>query len=449
MPLRLVMPRWLDWLWPGLLAIYIVAGAAIAPFHGDESTLIWMGRDYFHINAESGFSRVLYDGSPLSSDIEQLHRLINGTVSKTIYGWAASTLDFEIGDLNNLWNWSRDFRANVADNHFPDAALLLRSRQLSALQLALAGATFFAFARVALNRPTAYLASLTFALHPTISINGRRAMMEGSHLLGLTLVLLAAAWLMQDRKPWKYLALGICAGFALAAKHHNVVAVTALYLALALPPMRHWLRSRKWRRQSRELLLLIASGFAAIGIFLLLNPGWWSAPLQLAFAVIEEREALMTNHVIAAGGYDSFGAQIIGFFRYVFVGARQYFELAHWAGYAEISEQIMAYEASGLAGVLLIGNSTKLGILCLVASAIGAGLLARNRGVSADMRLLILLWAGISALATLQLTPLPWARYYLPLLPVVILLAAYGATSLAEYLLNIRVAKADGHAVLD
>ena len=199
MPLRLVMPRWLDWLWPGLLAIYIVAGAAIAPFHGDESTLIWMGRDYFHINAESGFSRVLYDGSPLSSDIEQLHRLINGTVSKTIYGWAASTLDFEIGDLNNLWNWSRDFRANVADNHFPDAALLLRSRQLSALQLALAGATFFAFARVALNRPTAYLASLTFALHPTISINGRRAMMEGSHLLGLTLVLLAAAWLMQDR----------------------------------------------------------------------------------------------------------------------------------------------------------------------------------------------------------------------------------------------------------
>ena len=449
MPLRLVIPRRLDWLWLGLLAIYIVAGAAIVPFHGDESTLIWMGRDYFHIAGEAGFSRVRYDGSPLSSEIEQVHRLINGAVSKTIYGWAASTLGFEIGDLNNLWDWSRDFQSNVADNHFPDAILLLRARQLSALQLALAAAAFFAFARIALNRPTAYLASLIFALHPSILINGRRAMMEGSHLLGLTLVLLAAAWLMQGRKPWKYLALGVFAGFALAAKHHNVVAVTAVYLALALPTMRHWLRSGKWRRQLRELLLLILSGLVAILTFLVLNPGWWSAPLQLAFAVIEERQALMTSHVMDAGGYDSYGAQITGFFWYVFVGARQYFELAHWAGYAEISQQIRAYEASGLAGVLLIGDSRALGILCLVASVIGAGLLARNRGISPDMRLLILLWAGISALATLQLTPLPWARYYLPLLPVAILLAAYCATSLAELMLNVRVAKADGLALLD
>ena len=73
----------------------------------------------------------------------------------------------------------------------------------------------------ALNRPAAYIAVTAFALHPSVLINGRRAMMEGSHLLGLMLVLLAAICLLQERRPWRYLMLGASAGFAIAAKHPN------------------------------------------------------------------------------------------------------------------------------------------------------------------------------------------------------------------------------------
>ena len=61
MRLPLVIPRWFDWLWLGLLAMYIVAGAAIVPFHGDESTLMVMGRDYHYIFVEGDLSKVFFD----------------------------------------------------------------------------------------------------------------------------------------------------------------------------------------------------------------------------------------------------------------------------------------------------------------------------------------------------------------------------------------------------
>jgi hypothetical protein len=443
------IPRWADALWLALLAAYILAGAAIVPFHGDESTLIWMGRDYYHLFVDGDLPRVLYDKHRQYDDIEEIHRLLNGTISKTVYGWAASTMGFNLEDLNNLWNWSAHYRGNVADARLPDAAVLLRSRQASALQLALATAAFFQFVRLTLNRPSAYLASALFVLHPNVLINGRRAMMEGSHLLGLMLVLLAAAWLLRERKFWEYLVLGICAGFAISAKHHNVIAVAAVYGALALPPLWQWLHDKDWRRHSRRLLYLLAAGLVTILSFLLLNPAWWSTPLELPAVVTKMREALMRTQVIAFGGYGSYAAQIDGFFQYVFVGERQYFEIAHWAGYTEINNQIGNYEASGLAGILLIGESRMLGMLCFVLSGIGAFLLANDRGVAPAIRLLVLLWAGISALAALMLTPLPWARYYLPLLPALILLLSYALTNLTQSLIKDPYAKGDGVALLD
>ena len=222
MPTLKTIPRWVDALWLICLALYIVAGAAIVPFHGDESTLMVMGRDYHTIFIDGDLDKVLFDKSWQVAPREQHLRLLNGTVSKTIYGWLQALNGIEPRDLNSNWAWGRNYNFNRARGALPDGELLRQARLASAIQLALAAALFFQLVRMTTNRSSAFLASALFALHPNMLISGRRAMMEGSHILGLMLVLVAAAWLLQERRWWRYALLGACAGFAIAAKHPNV-----------------------------------------------------------------------------------------------------------------------------------------------------------------------------------------------------------------------------------
>ena len=424
--------RRLDAIWLGLLALVVLAGAPQIPFHGDESTLIYMGRDYFYL-VEGNLSRLAYDPSWSTSPAEQHLRLLNGTISKSVYGALAQGLGLSSQDLNEQWAWNRDYAWNEARGRIPNLELLQRARLASSAQLALAAACFFALLRLTLDRPTAWIASALFVLHPNILINGRRAMMEGSHLLGLMLVLLAGAWLLQERRWLRYALLGVCAGFALAAKHPNLVACALVFCSCAALPIWHLLRGGGGRAL-RDLAGLALAGAIMIAVFLLMNPAWWNAPTQLPALVLDMRADLLAGQIDAFGGYRDFAEQVAGFFQFVFVGARQYFEVDAWAGYAPITAQIAAYESSGWAGVLFIGASGRLGLLCLLLAIFGAVTLWRDKTASLEHRLLLLLWIGGTGLFTLLATPLPWARYYLPLLPALIILVSQSLVALARWL---------------
>ena len=437
-----VVSRRFDWLYLGLLALYILAGAAIAPFHGDESTLMAMGRDYHYIFVEGDLSKVLYDTSWRHNPHEQRLRLLNGAISKTLYGWLGALNGFTPQDLNSDWSWGMDYAANAERGAIPDAGLLRQARLASSLQLALAAALFFHVVKRAIDRPSAYIAVAMFTLHPNVLINGRRAMMEGSHLLGLMLALMAAIWLLQKRSFWRYLLLGACAGFAVAAKHPNVSICALVFLACSVAPLWQLIRgSRKdWRRPVLDLAGILAAGAMTVAVFILLNPAWWRDPLAIAPMVVELRQGLLGVQVDIFGGYTSFADQVNGLFQYVFVGERQYFEAPAWATYDAITTQIDDYEQSGLAGLLFVGSSGRLGLIFLLLAIYGAAHLARNPSVKAEHRLLLLVWILGSALATLSLTPLPWARYYLPLLPAVSVLAAYALTTIAMTVRQTRAA---------
>ena len=62
-------------------------------------------------------------------------------------------------------------------------------------------------------------------------------MMEGSHMLGLMLVLLAGIWLLRQRTWKSYALLGVCMGFAVAAKHPNSLVAGAVFCACLLMPI--------------------------------------------------------------------------------------------------------------------------------------------------------------------------------------------------------------------
>ena len=88
-----------------LLTLYVLAGAAIVPFHGDESTQIFMGRDYYH-----GLAEIVHDDSSRIPATERHLRLLNGTIAKTIYGWIAASSAISLDELNNQWRWDKGLR---------------------------------------------------------------------------------------------------------------------------------------------------------------------------------------------------------------------------------------------------------------------------------------------------------------------------------------------------
>ena len=422
--------RLVDALWLALLGWYIVAGAGMAPFHGDESTLIFMGSDYFYLFEDGELDTMFYDGDWRVRPMEQHLRLVNGTISKTIYGWLASMQGYTATELNTPWSWSRDIAANIALGRVPDTNLLHAARTASALQLALATVCFFAFLKLIFDRPTAYLASAFFALHPAILVNGRRAMMEGSHLLGMMLVLLAAAWLLRGRRPWRFAVLGVVAGLAIAAKHPNAFVVALAFIAVAFAIVIDAWRVRKPKRLT-GLGYLAASGMLALLVFIALNPAWWRDPVDAAFAVLNERFKVLAGQVEWLGGYESGMARVEGLFHYGFAAPTQYFEASDWGAFPEIKSQIADYEASIWLGVSL-GGSALAGALELTLMALGSVWLLRDRAILRAHRMLLLVWGyGIAAII-LATTPLPWLRYYLPLLPAVMTLSAYAAARLAR-----------------
>ena len=195
-------------------------------------------------------------------------------------------------------------------------------------------------------------------------------MMEGSHLLGLMLVLLAGAWLLQKRTWRRYALLGACIGFAIAAKHPNVLPSALVFVACLAMPLWQFAREkrRNWHRLAQSLRGLLLTGLAAILVFLALNPAWWSAPLEVPGVVVELRRDLLHGQVARVGRYDSWADQISRFFQFVFVGERQYFESPGREELDIVASLIRHYEGSGLAGFLAYGESLWLGYLALALS---------------------------------------------------------------------------------
>ena len=435
------LPIWFDLLWLAALALYVLAGAAIVPFHGDESTQIFMGRDTYVLFLDGDIAKVFYDGAAAESPIEQHLRIVNGTISKTIYGGLAALNGLDVEEINKPWEWDYDYEGNRAAGSLPDAELLRQARLASSAQLALAVGIFFLFTRLSISRPVAYLASLIFALHPTALINGRRAMMEGSHLLGMMLVLLAAVWLLRERTWLRFALLGICCGFAIAAKHPNAIIVALVFLACGSRMLFEIARAAQASRDGiiSVFVGLLSAAAVTVMVFLLFNPAWWRAPLRTAAAVLSERMELLERQIERHGGYESGIDKIDGFWQHVFAGEIQYYEDARWAEYAEIDGQIAKYEASGWAGIRIGGAAA--GLACLALTAAGAWIFIRDRRIHSSIRWLIMVWGGGLALVTLLVTPLSWTRYYLPILPFVHLAMAGALATILQFLWKRNMAR--------
>lgn len=427
---RRALWRALDALWLAVLAVYVLAGVDEVPFHGDESSLITMSRDYYHLVQRRDIEPVLYDPDPADPMVQEL-RLINGTVGKMAMGFAWDMAGLTEADLNEPWLWGADWEYNASTGHVPGARLLHTARLSSAVLTAISVAAVFAIAWIAGGRPAAWAAALIYASDPVVLLNGRRAMMEGAHLAFATLAMLAALLVVreQGRRPMprrrRLVGLtalfGILSGVAVASKHPALIVVGVGFVAIASEPL---IRRTPSPLSRQHILRWTGAGVLALLVFLLLNPAWWSDPLPMPGRVLDMRSTLLSQQVAGFGGYDGWGERLAGLARQTLGVGRQYYEAQGWDEW--IADEIAHYEDSWLAG-----RGTGLLWTLALGGALVIGMWRLGRRWREGAAWTILLWTGITAVALFIATPLEWQRYYLPLRPPLAVMSGCGVAALA------------------
>ncbi len=428
-----IIPRLVDVSWLIGLALFMIAGYDVVPFHGDEATVIDMSRDYYYLVQAHDLDKVLYHDPPRDPSAQEL-RILNGTIGKMAIGIAWDVAGLTVDDLNQQWVWGAPWDWNISDGHMPGERLLHAARLSSVLLLVISAWALFGIARlVTHSRIAAYAASLIYATTPAVLMNGRRAMFEGSHLAFTLLAVLAAVLLVREQgnpdKQRRKLALwsavfGVLGGFAVASKHTALITVGAAFLAIATDPLiwpgagslRQRLLSYNRRRLARFLMIVVL----VVLVFLALNPAWWSDPLGMPDRVLAARRALLRGQIEDFGGYDSPGARIEGLIDSAFFARPQYYEVAYWRD--DIAGQIAFYDGLWYAGRR---GGPVWGVLLIALFA--AGLISLIPRWREDGVWLALIWLGFTAVALLLSVPLHWDRYYLPLQPPLALVAGTGA----------------------
>ncbi len=417
----------LDSLWTGALVLYVMAGVLLVPFHGDESTTIYLSRDWFTLVQAHDLSAVLYRDPPANprAATDQQLRISNGVLSKYAIGLLSSLAGLSAADLNDQWLWGADWAYNLDNGHIPTDRLLFIGRLSSALMAALSVAVVFAIARRLGGRGVATLAAFIYAMTPSVLLNGRRAMYEGAFLLTIALVILvgvALARRMRDHAPFRgWLVLGLVSGLAVASKHTALITVIPVFAALL------YLSRYRFRQ---TLGYALSAAMVTGGVFLALNPAWWGAPLQAPVAVLRWRQELLAGQVKQFGGYADALDRLTALVQQP-LGDPQYYEDERgWPQW--IGGQIAAYADSGLAGL-----PGKLLVL-LVYPAILLAALALPHSPQVALFVAVTLF---TAAALLFLTPLPWQRYYLPLALPWAVLCGFGLASVGR-LLDRRLGRA-------
>jgi len=405
---------------------YILIGTPFVPFHPDEAMQIYASGDY-DIATGSGGPKALATRPPYPLDSDGHLRILNGTVHRHFVGFLRQLAGIGPEHLPPRpgWNWALDLRGNAAGGYLPSGELLMLGRLASSLSLALCVFPTFVIGWLVGRRPAAWLFTALFLLNPAVLINGRRAMQEGSMLLfGMIVILLAflmARLILANKNPafgwWVALALG--GGMAVASKHIGL-AFLAGGGAIILSATAHQHTRRNLLANLTGLVVALA---VAGAVFLILSPALWDHPsARLGDLIATRAELIRLLDDGRHGGALRCAERILTM---PFVFSPQFFEVADWASNPGVFDGIAHYAASRLGGLPL---GSLLGWAITGFAAFGAYRIAVQRDFQKPDRSvhhLILVWWATTALLLIA-NPLPWQRYYLPLIPPTALLAVVG-----------------------
>jgi hypothetical protein len=264
-------------------------------------------------------------------------------------------------------------------------------------------------------------AALLVATHPVWLLNGRRVMQEAA----LGMLSLAVIWLAlgcaRKTTPLRLAGLALASGLCLAAKPTGTVPVGLAFVASGVGVLRQ-------RPRRRDMFSLTGAGLTAVGLYVLLTPAIWDAPLSRSRLAAELRLEVLRGQTAASD--DAYGSAVERWTALVnqpFLSHLQYYESPAFAG--ALDAEIASYESERLDGWRMAQ-----GIGWLWTGLAALGLLALLRCWREPTALIGSVWAIGTALALGASVPLAWQRYYLLWTLTCCVLAGIGMGVLARWM---------------
>ncbi len=423
-----------------LFAGYALWGVPAVPFHPDESSYLYMSRDFDLLFRQGNPAAVTWQAANQPPDVIR-YRLLDSPLTHYLPGLGRLLGGYPT-TLPHDWDWTASWEGNVALGVVPAAGLLNAARWPAGLLTVLSLLPLYGIGSRVGGLGTGLGAVVLYALSGLVLLHGRRAMGEGPMLFfSLFTVWLILQW---PRQP---LVWGGAAALAVSAKLTALALWPVMGLAVLWPQP-----NPAGRPNGRHIGLiqgrLLAIGLCAtgfVGLSWLLTPALWAQPIGGLSAMLDARRQLVTRQtgalstaapVQVAG---SLGQRLFAMLYHTYFAPPAFWDVPNYA------HQTAAAELAYLSGPIQISwHTTSLSVNLAAGGAVLTLTLAgtvfalhdlvahrpqgTNTITAAERNALVVLfvWSGATVVGLLPINII-WQRYYLPLMPIVCLWAAYGS----------------------
>jgi 4-amino-4-deoxy-L-arabinose transferase-like glycosyltransferase len=321
------------------------------------------------------------------------------------------------------WDWSMSWDENLRAGALPSERLLTSARLANVFLLPFSLLCVYLTGVKIGGRATGILAVALLGSNALVLLHARRAMAEGSLVFGVSLATLG--FVHARERPW---LAGLGAGAAALAKLSSA-ALAPVGLLLAMWPG----RARPSTPRS-----LVGRGLVYIGALVgeawILEPILWRHPIQALAAIWRARLEFSAAQVAQMGALAPSlilrtpAARLASLIGNTFLQPPQFAEVGNYM--VETAPQVRAYLA-------IPGNVLFTGIvaggLALTICLLGVGLAAiQFRHLPEAKRYALgglALASAVQATALYAAIPVPFQRYYIPLIPFASLWMAFGLAS--------------------
>lgn len=396
------------------LAVFMLLGVGSVPFHPDETSLLYQSRDL-----EALFTRPLslaYEPSePL--DLAGEYRALNAPLSKYVLGAGRLAAGYGPSTVSIDWDWGRTWQENVQRGAMPPQGAMLGARVASTLVMLLGLVAVYFVGEAVDGKLVGGTAAVILGTNALALVHGRRAMAEGTLVLGIALALLGA--IHARRRPW---LVGLAAAVAFTAKH-SALPISLVVLAASTGIF--------FKDVGGGIKRTAKAGASFLATVLLLNPFLWRAPISGAVTMVTSRQDLLrrqtsvTELLAPYGSLDTLSERVAALLGHLFILPPQFQEIGNYSAALQPTvETYMRVPIHNLMrGPFLGGIMLALFILGIIAAA------RSDRGLPGAT--IILGAATLFETAVLvAANSLPVQRYYVPLLPLVVLWQAIGVAAI-------------------
>jgi hypothetical protein len=397
----------------GLTLVYL-AGVAGVPFHPDESTQLFMSAD---VNTLFTHPADLFWSPDRQQDPRQLYHELDAPLARYLIGAGRSLACLPALPVD--WDWSKSWDANQAAGALPDARLLLVARFSVAILFPFGLFFIYKSGQSIGGSVMGWAALLLLAANPLVLLHTRRAMAESGLIFTITLFLWA---LTRPLKPAWWIAIPAALVFC-SKQSAGILALVGLAFLL----WRGWQQKHSLAKQLGNSALY---GAVFLAVVVLLNPFLWSNPIQAGLAAVNARQALTNSQVAAMGAVrpdmllGSLPQRLLGLVAQLFITRPAVADIGNYL--AQTNAAQIAYFSSPFNLILsgLVGGGVLL-IVSLTGFIIAAVRSIRANDPTKGITLLLLLSSLLIFITLVWFLPIPWQRYYLPLVPFTCLWAAY------------------------